>query len=108
MKRIGVSRRILVVSPAFATKHGKAAALADLGKLPILHQERQGGNIWHLTAEDRVRTRCVGLLANPAGDRRKYRSASFGEGPKRSSELNMRQHSLGKWWPTNRRTSLAS
>jgi DNA-binding transcriptional LysR family regulator len=52
MKRIGVSRRILVASPAFVTKHGKPAAPADLGKLPILHQEQQGGDILHLTAED--------------------------------------------------------
>jgi DNA-binding transcriptional LysR family regulator len=52
MKRIGVSRRILVASPAFVTKHGKPATPADLGKLPVLHQEQQGGEIWHLTAED--------------------------------------------------------
>jgi DNA-binding transcriptional LysR family regulator len=52
MKRIGTSRRILVASPAFLTKHGNPAAPADLGKLPILHQEQQGGEIWHLTAED--------------------------------------------------------
>jgi DNA-binding transcriptional LysR family regulator len=52
MKRIGVSRRILVASPAFVKKHGKPAAPEDLGKLPILHQEQQGGEIWHLTAED--------------------------------------------------------
>src|ERR1700726_936193 len=52
MKRVGLSRRILVASPAFVTKHGKPGAPEDLGKLPILHQERQGGEIWHLTAED--------------------------------------------------------
>src|SRR5882762_1313044 len=52
LKRIGTSRRILVASPAFVTKHGKPAAPADLGKLPILHQEQQGGDILHLTAED--------------------------------------------------------
>jgi DNA-binding transcriptional LysR family regulator len=52
MKRVGLSRRILVASPAFVTKHGKPGAPEDLGKLPILHQEQQGGEIWHLTAED--------------------------------------------------------
>jgi len=51
MKRIGLSRRILVASPAFVTKHGEPVAPEDLGKLPILHQEQQGGEIWHLTAE---------------------------------------------------------
>jgi DNA-binding transcriptional LysR family regulator len=52
MKRIGTSRRILVASPAFLTSHGHPAAPADLGKLPILHQEQQSGENWHLTAED--------------------------------------------------------
>ena len=52
MKRIGLSRRILVASPAFVAKHGEPAAPADLGKLPVLHQEQQGGGVWHLTTED--------------------------------------------------------
>jgi len=52
MKRIGPSRRILVASPTLLAKEGKPAAPADLGKFPILHQEQQGGEIWHLTADD--------------------------------------------------------
>lgn len=46
MKWIGVSRRILVASPAF---HGAPTAPADLSNLPVLHQEQQGGGTWHLT-----------------------------------------------------------
>ena len=52
MKRIGVSRRILVASPTLLAKEGEPTTPAELGKLPILHQEQQGGNIWHLTADD--------------------------------------------------------
>jgi DNA-binding transcriptional LysR family regulator len=52
VKRVGLSRRILVASPAFVTKHGEPVTPEDLGKLPILHQEQQGGEVWHLTAED--------------------------------------------------------
>ena len=52
MKRIGVSRRILVASPTLLAKEGEPTTPAQLGKLPILHQEQQGGNIWHLTADN--------------------------------------------------------
>jgi DNA-binding transcriptional LysR family regulator len=52
MKRIGVSRRILVASPTLLAKEGEPTAPAELGKLPILHQEQQGGNVWHLTANN--------------------------------------------------------
>jgi DNA-binding transcriptional LysR family regulator len=52
MKRIGVSRRILVASPAFLKNHGEPAAPTDLGNLPVLHQEQQGGGTWHLTTAD--------------------------------------------------------
>src|SRR5882757_9856894 len=51
MKRIGTSRRVLVASPTFLAKEGEPATLADLGRLAVLHQEQQGGNIWHLTAD---------------------------------------------------------
>jgi DNA-binding transcriptional LysR family regulator len=51
MKRIGVSRRILVASPMLLAKEGEPTTPAELGKLPILHQEQQGGT-WHLTAEN--------------------------------------------------------
>jgi DNA-binding transcriptional LysR family regulator len=52
MKRIGLSRRILVASPTLLAKEGEPSTPADLGKLPILHQEQQGGNSWFLTAEN--------------------------------------------------------
>ena len=52
MKRIGLSRRILVASPALLAKEGEPATPADLGKLPILHQEQQGSTTWSLTAEN--------------------------------------------------------
>ena len=51
MKRIGVSRRILVASPTLLAKQGEPTTPADLGKFPVLHQE-QGGATWHLTAEN--------------------------------------------------------
>jgi len=49
---IGVSRRILVASPTLLAKEGEPTTPADLGKLPILHQEQQGSNTWFLTAEN--------------------------------------------------------
>lgn len=52
MKRIGVSRRILVASPTLLAKEGEPTTPADLGKLPILDQAQKGGNIWHLTADN--------------------------------------------------------
>src|ERR1700693_5229272 len=52
MKRIGLSRRILVASPTLRVKEGEPKTPADLGKLPILHQEQQGGDTWFLTAEN--------------------------------------------------------
>src|SRR6478736_3209843 len=52
MKRIGLSRRILVASPAFLAKEGEPATQAELGRFPILHQEQQGGSVWHLTSDD--------------------------------------------------------
>jgi DNA-binding transcriptional LysR family regulator len=52
MKRIGLSRRILVASPAFLAKEGEPATPAELGRFPILHQEQQGGSVWHLTSDD--------------------------------------------------------
>jgi DNA-binding transcriptional LysR family regulator len=52
MKRIGVSRRILVASPMLLAKEGEPAAPVDIGKFPILHQEQQGGEIWQLTADN--------------------------------------------------------
>jgi DNA-binding transcriptional LysR family regulator len=50
MKRIGPSRRILVASPTLLANEGEPATPAELGKLPILHHEQQGGDVWHLTS----------------------------------------------------------
>jgi DNA-binding transcriptional LysR family regulator len=52
MKRIGISGRILVASPMLLAKEGEPTTPAELGKFPILHQEQQGGNTWHLTAKN--------------------------------------------------------
>jgi DNA-binding transcriptional LysR family regulator len=52
VKRIGVSRRILVASPNLLAKGGAPASPADLANFPILHQEEQSGGTWHLTSED--------------------------------------------------------
>jgi len=57
MKRIGLSRRILVASPMLLAKEGRPATPEDLGKFSILHQEDQGGSTWQLTSESgEVRT----------------------------------------------------
>src|ERR1700730_1812138 len=52
MKRIGASRRILVASPTLLAKQGEPKTPEELGNLPILHQEQQGGSVWRLTAEN--------------------------------------------------------
>jgi DNA-binding transcriptional LysR family regulator len=52
VKRIGVSRRILVASPTLLAEKGEPTAPAELPAFPILHQEQQGGNSWSLTAEN--------------------------------------------------------
>src|SRR5580658_2335849 len=51
MKRIGVSRRILVASQTLLAQQGEPKTPEELGKYPILHQEQQGGSVWRLTAE---------------------------------------------------------
>ena len=52
VKRIGLSRRILVASPDFLATAASLTTPADLVNYPVLHQEEQSGGIWHLTAED--------------------------------------------------------
>jgi DNA-binding transcriptional LysR family regulator len=52
MKRIGVSKRILVASPKLLAKMDQPTTPAGLANFPILHQEEQGGSTWHLTAEN--------------------------------------------------------
>jgi len=51
MKRIGISRRILVASPSLLAKMGKPSAPGDLTDFPILHQDTQGASAWNLSAE---------------------------------------------------------
>ena len=52
VKRIGLSRRILVASPDFLATAASLTTPVDLVNYPVLHQEEQSGGIWHLTAED--------------------------------------------------------
>jgi DNA-binding transcriptional LysR family regulator len=51
VKRIGISRRILVASPSLLADKGAPMTPAELSAFPILHQE-QGGTTWFLTAEN--------------------------------------------------------
>jgi DNA-binding transcriptional LysR family regulator len=51
VKRIGVSRRILVASPTLLATAGVPMSPADLADFPVLYQEEQSGGTWHLTAE---------------------------------------------------------
>ncbi|MET4068175.1 DNA-binding transcriptional LysR family regulator [Bradyrhizobium sp. S3.2.6] len=52
VKRIGVSRRILVASPNLLAKTGAPKSPADLGNFPILDQDEQSGGTWLLTAKN--------------------------------------------------------
>ena len=52
VKRIGMSRRILVASPSLLAKAGVPTSPADLANFPVLLQEERSGGTWHLTAED--------------------------------------------------------
>jgi DNA-binding transcriptional LysR family regulator len=52
VKRIGLSRRILVASPKLLATAGVPTSPADLANFPILHQEEQSGDSWLLTAEN--------------------------------------------------------
>ena len=51
VKRIGVSRRILVASPSLLATADAPVSPADLANFPILHQEEQSGGAWHLTSQ---------------------------------------------------------
>jgi DNA-binding transcriptional LysR family regulator len=51
MRRIGVSRRIIVASPGFVAAHGEPATPEDLTALPLLdHNEGPGPSVWRLSA----------------------------------------------------------
>src|SRR5712664_1274888 len=52
VKRIGISRRILVASPTLLADKGEPVTPSELSAFPILHQEQQGGGTWLLTAEN--------------------------------------------------------
>src|SRR5258708_6063333 len=52
VKRIGISRRILVASPRLLEDKGEPMTPAELATFPILDQAQQGGNTWFLTAEN--------------------------------------------------------
>src|SRR3984957_1679234 len=52
MKRIGVSRRILVASPSLLAKANTPTSLTDLADFPTLLQEEQSKGAWQLTAEN--------------------------------------------------------
>src|ERR1700677_15806 len=51
MKRIGVSSRILVASPAFRARRAAPSPPADLVDFPILHPDPEGASAWRLTSE---------------------------------------------------------
>jgi DNA-binding transcriptional LysR family regulator len=51
MKRIGISRRILVASPSLLAKMGKPSAPGELTDFPMLHQDTRGASVWNLSAQ---------------------------------------------------------
>jgi DNA-binding transcriptional LysR family regulator len=51
MKRIGISRRILVASPSLLAKMGRPSTPGELTDFPILHQDTQGASVWNLSTE---------------------------------------------------------
>jgi DNA-binding transcriptional LysR family regulator len=52
VKRIGLSRRILVASPNLLATADAPRSPADLANFPVLYQEEQSSGTWHLTAEN--------------------------------------------------------
>ena len=52
LKRIGVSRRIVVASPSLLAKMDPPTTPAGLAHFPILHHEEQGDSTWQLTTEN--------------------------------------------------------
>jgi hypothetical protein len=50
MRRIGVSRRIIVASPSLIEVHGEPKDPQDLPRLPLLDASEQSGlSVWRLT-----------------------------------------------------------
>jgi DNA-binding transcriptional LysR family regulator len=52
VKRIGVSKRILVAGPTLLATADAPMSPADLANFPVLHQEEQSSGTWDLTAEN--------------------------------------------------------
>ncbi|MGG6894886.1 MULTISPECIES: LysR substrate-binding domain-containing protein [Rhizobium] len=53
VRKIGMSRRILVASPHFIRQHGPLESLADLARIPLLSQQEHAGVCtWNLLAGD--------------------------------------------------------
>jgi DNA-binding transcriptional LysR family regulator len=52
VKRIGVSRRILVASPNLMRKAKAPMSPADIANFPVLYQEEQSSGTWELTADN--------------------------------------------------------
>jgi DNA-binding transcriptional LysR family regulator len=52
VKRIGISRRILVASPKLLAKTDAPMSPVDLANFPVLYQEEQSGGTWRLTSEN--------------------------------------------------------
>jgi DNA-binding transcriptional LysR family regulator len=51
MKRIGVSKRILVASPMLLAGTGEPSTPDELFRFPTLHQDPEGPSVWHLVTE---------------------------------------------------------
>ena len=56
VRRIGLSRRVLVSSPALVARLGAPTTPSQLFDYPTLHQDPQGTAAWHLTSEDGTTT----------------------------------------------------
>jgi DNA-binding transcriptional LysR family regulator len=48
LKRIGVSKRILVASPMLLARMGEPSTPDELFRFPTLHQDPEGPSVWHL------------------------------------------------------------
>ena len=51
LKRIGVSKRILVASPMLLTRMGEPSTPDELVRFPTLHPDPEGSSVWRLATE---------------------------------------------------------
>ena len=51
MKRVGISRRILVASPMLLARIGEPSTPDELFRFPTLHPDPEGPSVWRLTTE---------------------------------------------------------